>query len=168
VSVGEFAGINFQPIWRLLDTSGAPAGPCGSFQFGSAVCGNPSTGDPFRIEVIDSGLDATGDYILSIGCDPTDTGEHRLPLPTELALHPNRPNPFNPTTSFRFDLPAAAHVLLEVLDLAGRRVATVVDRDMPAGRHQIAWSAADLPSGLYIYRLRSNGIERSRKLMVLK
>ena len=79
------------------------------------------------------------------------------------------PNPFNPNTSIRFDLASDARVTLEVFDVAGRRVATLIDDEpMPAGVHESVFAPRDLPSGLYLCRLKAGGDVQTRKLMLAK
>ena len=74
-------------------------------------------------------------------------------LPLQFGLAQNYPNPFNPRTTIGFVLPQAQHVTLEVYNLLGQRVVTLVDRPMGAGQHSIGFHAADLASGMYLYRL---------------
>jgi len=72
------------------------------------------------------------------------------------------PNPFNPETTLRFDLPVEGRVRLEVYDVAGRLVRTLLDADIPAGSHQAVWDGKDgsgrgMPSGSYFARLSADG-----------
>jgi hypothetical protein len=89
-----------------------------------------------------------------------------------LRLHANAPNPFNPRTTIRFDLPAAARVTLGVYDLAGRLVRVLRDGELrPAGRHIAAWDGRDdagraVPAGVYVCRLEA-GMEIETRRMVL-
>jgi len=89
-------------------------------------------------------------------------------LPQTVALHAGYPNPFNPATTLAFDLPAAAEVRLDVFDVLGRRVATLADGVLPAGTHEVVFEAGDLPSGLYLYRLRTGGRVLSRTMLLVK
>ncbi len=89
-------------------------------------------------------------------------------LPTHFALFQNYPNPFNPATTIRYDVPRAGAVRLEVIDLAGRQVALLVDNVLPAGRHTVNFGARNLPSGVYLYRLSGEGFETTKKLLLLK
>jgi hypothetical protein len=89
-------------------------------------------------------------------------------LPTAFQLHGNYPNPFNPSTVIRYDLPAQSHVRLDVYDLTGRRVATIVDGQMPAGRHDALWNASGMASGMYIYRLETTGHVATGRMTLLK
>jgi subtilisin family serine protease len=90
------------------------------------------------------------------------------PLPQEVALRQNFPNPFNPSTVIRFALPAAAQVDLRVYDLLGREVAVLTSGLRPAGVHEAAFNAAGLASGVYLYRLTAGGVVRTARMMVLK
>lgn len=95
-------------------------------------------------------------------------------LPAVFHLHPNTPNPFNPRTEIRFDLPqAVAGLTLEVFDLAGRRVATLAEGPHPAGRHSVVWNGADddgrpVASGIYLYRLDSPVFRHTHKLALVR
>jgi flagellar hook assembly protein FlgD len=83
------------------------------------------------------------------------------------------PNPFNPRTTLRLDLPASLPVLLTIHDAGGRRVSTLVDERLAAGRHEIPWLGTDaagrgLPSGLYFYRLAAGERREGGKMLLLK
>lgn len=83
-------------------------------------------------------------------------------MPTVLRLYPCQPNPFNPRTTIRYDLPEAGPVRLSVFDLAGRRVRTLVDESMPQGSHEAVWDGRDasgreVSSGTYLARLEFGG-----------
>ena len=88
-------------------------------------------------------------------------------------LAQNAPNPFNPDTVIPFQLTRGGHVSLEVFDVAGRRVRTLVDASLPAGLHQAAWDGRDgggraLASGVYLYRMRGGGRSETRRMLLLK
>jgi hypothetical protein len=89
-------------------------------------------------------------------------------VPTQVVLHRNYPNPFNPVTTFRFELPAAAPVRLVVYDLMGRVVAVLVDGVQEAGVHTVAFDATTLPSGTYLYRLETPQGRLTRTMTVMK
>lgn len=86
--------------------------------------------------------------------------------PSVFHLDGNRPNPFNPTTTISFSIAKEGRVRLTVYDVAGREVAALVDRSLPAGRHEAVLRADRLASGVYFYRLRS-GSETATGRMVL-
>ncbi len=94
-------------------------------------------------------------------------------VPTALALAPNVPNPFNPSTTIAFTLPRDGRVRLDVVDLRGRRVRTLVDESRTAGEHRIVWDGRDengsqAASGTYLYRLTTSDRTISRKMMLVK
>ena len=85
-------------------------------------------------------------------------------LPKEFALRQNFPNPFNPQTKIRFDLPKEAHVILKICNILGEDIRTLVNRDMEMGFHSVIWdgkdeAGKDLPSGIYIYQLQAKSGE---------
>ena len=89
-------------------------------------------------------------------------------IPQEFSLAQNYPNPFNPSTHIRFTLPTASQVRLDVFNLIGQRIATLVDGPTAAGSHDVVFDARGLPSGLYFYTIRSNGHVAMRKMLLLK
>ncbi len=89
-------------------------------------------------------------------------------LPERVNLAQNYPNPFNPTTVIRYDLPQDSAVKLEVFDIAGRHIATLVDGQVTAGSHTVTFDGQNLSSGVYIYRLQAGGTVLSRQLTLIK
>jgi hypothetical protein len=79
-------------------------------------------------------------------------------IPTEYQLFQNYPNPFNPATTIRFALPKAAYVKLQVFDVQGKEITTLVSQDLNAGYYATVWHA-DVPSGTYIFRLQARQID---------
>ncbi len=90
------------------------------------------------------------------------------------ALHPCWPNPFNPTTTIAYELPAPATVTLAVYDAAGRRVRTLVAGEfVAAGHHEVAWDGRDAggrlaAAGVYLCRLRAGAAVRTQRMTLLK
>jgi hypothetical protein len=100
---------------------------------------------------------------------PTITSVHQNgPLPKSFELSQNYPNPFNAQTNIDIDLDQDSRVELSVYDITGAKVTTLVDRELQAGHHSINWDAAQVASGVYYYKMRSNGEELSRKMTLLK
>jgi hypothetical protein len=89
-------------------------------------------------------------------------------VPSGFALSPAYPNPFNPATSITFTLPSDGAVRLVVYDAMGREVAVLFDGHAPAGEHQARFDAAGLPSGVYLYRLVTEGGTLARTMTLLK
>jgi len=88
--------------------------------------------------------------------------------PTRLVLNQNYPNPFNPSTNISFHLPENSMVKLEIFDVLGKHVITLVDGVMAAGYNMVPFEAASLTSGIYIYRLTAGDITLSRHMLLLK
>ena len=89
-------------------------------------------------------------------------------IPTRFALYQNFPNPFNPTTTIRYGLPEASHVLLRVYDVLGREIATLVDAHETAGVHEVGFGASRLASGMYFYRIEASGFAEVMKMVLAK
>ena len=89
-------------------------------------------------------------------------------IPTAFSLNQNFPNPFNPTTSLSFTIPASGEVSITIYDIQGREIERLVEGRHQAGTHEISWNASDLPSGIYFARLTSNGQHQTRKLVLMK
>lgn len=97
-------------------------------------------------------------------------------VPTEYRLEQNYPNPFNPTTTICFALPEGSAVTLVLVDVLGREVATLVDKELQPGEYKVVLDAKDLPTGLYFYRLQTKDRSgasgtrfcQTKRLLVLK
>jgi hypothetical protein len=89
-------------------------------------------------------------------------------LPARFILHQNYPNPFNSNTLVHYQLPTAGHVLLEVYDILGHVVRTLVVERKPAGEYDIRFDGSGLPSGVYVYRLTAGPWVGSRKMILMK
>jgi hypothetical protein len=102
-------------------------------------------------------------------------------LPATFALHQNIPNPFNPSTTIKYDVPEAVEIRLEIFDMLGRLVRTLVNQRQLAGRYAVIWDGRDeygkiAASGVFIYRLRAGspasssgrGFVQSRKMLLIR
>ncbi|HMQ70204.1 MAG TPA: T9SS type A sorting domain-containing protein [Ignavibacteria bacterium] len=89
-------------------------------------------------------------------------------IPAAFNLRQNYPNPFNPTTTINFDMPKDGFVTLKVYNTSGKEVATLVNETKTAGYYTISFNAATLSSGVYYYRLESNGISKVMKMALIK
>ncbi|MBN1999663.1 T9SS type A sorting domain-containing protein [candidate division KSB1 bacterium] len=98
----------------------------------------------------------------------SDVIEVEVQAPTRFELSQNFPNPFNPKTDIVFRLKKDIKVNITVYDILGRRVATIVDRDMTAGSHRITFNGAELPSGTYFCRMTAGDFREVKKMLLLK
>ena len=94
-------------------------------------------------------------------------------LPIQYALHPAYPNPFNPITSLRYDLPEQAKVTLTIYDLMGREITQLVNTTQEAGYRSVKWNATDMhgkpvSAGIYLYQIRTADFVQTRKMVLLK
>ena len=89
-------------------------------------------------------------------------------LPERLTLHSAYPNPFNPSTIISFDLPDADMVSLDIFDIAGRQVASLISEYMIPGSHQINWNPGNLSSGIYLVNLGVGTETFNQKITYIK
>ena len=136
--------------------------------------GQPAVGAQVRLfdltdlrRSVGTTTDAAGYFALSL-----QTLSGGTALPTDFALGQNYPNPFNPSTVIPYQLPAAGHVRLEVFNILGQRLATLVDAEQSAGTYTAQWDGTDaagraVGAGVYIYRLSSGGMTESRRMVLV-
>ncbi|HOD66269.1 MAG TPA: M6 family metalloprotease domain-containing protein [candidate division Zixibacteria bacterium] len=114
----------------------------------------------------------TADLIVGLAAD-VDSGDDNPTLPAAFELAQNYPNPFNPSTTISFELSGPMHVTLEIFNIVGQRVRTLMDGPAEAGRTERTWDGCDeagrtAASGLYLYRLTTGSGSRARKMLLLK
>lgn len=154
VDGGEFT------VWQeeTIETSAMYSGENGKkYEFVSQ-----STDYVGNAEELRSEADTKTEIQLSTSVEPSSG------IPTQFMLEQNYPNPFNPTTTIRYGLPEAGEVSLQVFDMTGRRVATLVNDSKTAGWHTVTFDASNLASGIYIYRIQSGKFINTRKLILVK
>ncbi|MEK7775523.1 MAG: T9SS type A sorting domain-containing protein [Candidatus Zixiibacteriota bacterium] len=111
---------------------------------------------------------------LDVGCVSTGIdNDNPALLPERVALLQNYPNPFNPSTTIRFFLSTRSFVIVEIFNVLGQRIANLVSVEFPSGEHDVLWNGQSdagvaSPSGVYLCRLRANGVTLSRKLVLAK
>jgi hypothetical protein len=93
--------------------------------------------------------------------------------PVSYVLHPSQPNPFNPSTQIRYELPQGDRVRLSIYDVTGRELRVLVDEVKEAGTHTASWDGTDrngqaLASGVYFYRLEAGDFSRTHRMTLLK
>jgi hypothetical protein len=99
--------------------------------------------------------------------------EQPIGIPESFELYQNYPNPFNPQTAIRYSLPRTDYVILEVFDINGRKIVTLVNDIQQAGSHEIVWNAKDkngkdLASGIYLYRFNTTSSLKTKKMTLLR
>jgi len=99
--------------------------------------------------------------------------ERRSTLPEVFALHQNSPNPFNPVTAIKYDMPKAGDVQIAVFNVLGQRVTDLVDGYQEAGSHEVVWNGKDdggssVASGIYFYRIKTSEFSDTKKMLLLK
>ncbi len=116
-----------------------------------------------------AGLDTQPAVCYVGGWTFTATGvEDEVSAPTGFALSQNFPNPFNPTTSIKFNVGERANVSLKVFDMLGREVATLVNEVKESGSYDVNFDAASLASGTYVYKLTAGNFVETKKMVLLK
>lgn len=93
--------------------------------------------------------------------------EGDVEIPEDFNLYQNFPNPFNPATTIKYDIPFSSYVKLYVYDITGKMVAELVNKQMQAGKHQVEWDAVRFSSGVYFYSLYADGESLYLKKMIL-
>ena len=173
-TLSEINNYGFE-VQKAADKSAAFQSISGSFTAGngtttvkhdySYVDNSYATGNVYRLKQLD--LDGTGHF--SDAVDPhAVTGVAVKVLPTEYSLSQNYPNPFNPSTVIEFALPKDSHVTLELYNILGQKVMTLVDEVQPAGYHSVKFDGTNLASGMYLYRLSTGQQTFLKKLLLMK
>jgi hypothetical protein len=110
---------------------------------------------------------------LIIGVKEYTTNEAASILPVDYNLGQNYPNPFNPITTINIALPVAGHMKLDIYNVLGQKVKTLIDNDMPAGYHSVTWNGKDnhgipVASGVYFYHMTAGDYSSYRKMLLIK
>ncbi len=147
----------------------------GQTQIATCSCSIASFGEDESGELYVVGLDGPIYAFEPLpGEMPTNIEMAEQPLPAEIELQQNFPNPFNPSTTIVFSVPGVqGPVELEVFDLLGRRVRSLVADNVRSGSQSALWDGDDedgrrVGTGVYLYRLRANGVELTRKMMLVE
>jgi hypothetical protein len=91
-----------------------------------------------------------------------------LNAPEDYVLLNNYPNPFNPSTTIEFALPDQMNVTIGIYDLNGKLMKVLVDAPRAGGHHTLTFNAQDMPSGMYVCRLKAGDVIRNKKLLLIK
>ncbi len=128
----------------------------------------------YRIAAVDKGIVADTFYSPPTGFyklfwrDSTTSVTQLSPEVFDYSLSQNFPNPFNPSTKISFSIPEREFVSLKVFDILGEEVATLVNKELDAGKYEVDFDGKSLSSGIYIYQLRTKGFINSRKMLLIK
>ncbi len=159
-----------------ISTTNANGDPCDSY---FNIFLNPAFAGDYHLALGSPCIDA-GDPDISYDPDTTiadigafyfdqlDADGTVLLPPVSYVLHANYPNPFNPTTTIRYDVKQTAHVSVKVFNLLGREVTTLIHERIPAGSHTVSWDATGLPSGIYFCQMEAGDFVQTRKMVLLK
>ncbi len=107
-------------------------------------------------------------WLIKVDADPPLGIENPSAYINNYYLYNNYPNPFNPTTTIRFDLPKSSFVTLKIFDTLGREITTLINEKRPAGEYTVEWNGKGLPSGIYLYCLKAGEFTETRKLILQK
>jgi len=94
--------------------------------------------------------------------------EHQMAIPSNYILEQNFPNPFNPSTTFRYLIPTQSKVIIKVYDVLGNEIETLFNEEKSFGTYELTWHAANLPSGVYFYQLKAGEFIDTKKMILLK
>lgn len=169
IAGGAFTTVDGMSASRIASWDGISWSP-----LGSGVNGNVTI-----LTVYDGDLIAGGEFTIAGNrVSPYLARWHREPtdvelveptsLPRDFMLHQNYPNPFNPIAEISFSIPEAADVRLDIFNVMGQQVTTLVNWRCEAGDHAVTWDAAGVSSGIYFYRLQANEFAATKKMVLLR
>ncbi len=126
-----------------------------------------------RILEYTESIEFTSDMIVGDGFNTMPLSREARITPGEYSLSDAYPNPFNPTTTLSFSVPTEGVMSLNIYDMTGRLVSTLVDGNLKQGYHSITWNGMDsnghaVSSGMYIYSLKGEGISITKKMVMMK
>jgi hypothetical protein len=151
----------------------------GDFEKIGFVEGHGNSNSPKEYNFIDSEVNSAGTYSYRLKQIDNDgsyefskTIEVNFGSPIKFELNQNYPNPFNPSTTISFSLPESGKVILKIYNVIGKEIKTLVDGYREAGIYTVNFNAESavggLASGMYLYRLSTNGFTETKKLLLMK
>jgi hypothetical protein len=165
---------------RLSDVSFFGNQPNSDVRYGDYIGVDAFSSKVFPVWTDDRAGGADQEIYAGVVSLPLGVGNVSPDLPFEFQLYQNYPNPFNPTTTIAYTLPSqsvrraegrvgvGSHVTLKVYDLLGREVATLVNEELKPGSYMRTFNAANLASGVYLYRLQSEGTSIIKKMILMR
>jgi len=147
------------PSWtkHVIDNSLAGA---------SGLCGTDFDGDNL-IDIVACGKDV-GHTVLNMQTMVVSPDNSVMEIPRSFQLRQNYPNPFNASTSIKFDLPQSEHITLKIFNILGNEINTLIDGYKSAGTHEIIFSAHNMATGIYFYKLQAGHITETKKMLLLQ
>jgi lysophospholipase L1-like esterase len=138
------------------------------------VQGNGNSNSPKEYSFTDKNLFGSNKFVYrlkQIDVDGTfaysDEAEITL-MPDKFELSQNYPNPFNPSTGIEFSLPYSSNVKIDIFDILGQHIQTLVNEELEEGYHKVIFDASGLPSGTYIYRMITDNFSQAKKMILIK
>lgn len=116
-------------------------------------------------------VDTTANFCIKglfVNDTATGTTNSTVTIPQTYSLYQNYPNPFNPTTTISFDIPKTAKVKLAIYNVVGKEIVSLVNRKMNPGSYEVNWDASNFTSGVYFYRIFSDGFVDTKKMVLIK
>jgi aminopeptidase N len=113
-------------------------------------------------------FDPDNDILLKTASITVGTGTESSELPVNFTLYQNEPNPFNPSSKIKYDIPGLSQVKLTVFDITGKIVASLVNQQQSAGHYEVLFDGAGLSSGIYFYRLETPTFTDTKKMTLIK
>lgn len=158
---------DFAVSWYTVDGGGGRSAGAG-FEIAGTI-GQPDAGS-----MVGGDYEVLGGFWGSVAAQVVDVVDDTpANMPRVFRVHQASPNPFNPTTTIRYELPAAAHVSLRIFDLQGKLVTVLADGVAPAGHHMVRWDGNDhqgaaTASGVYVLDVRAGAASSRQKLILLR
>jgi len=161
-------GIDWINIWKYIEVNLSDAVP--SWVNPNAILTFPIKWTrTYLVETDDSkkddgaiSLDDFRAHFISTGIESNDL------LPKEFRLFQNYPNPFNGNSRIKYSIPQSSNVIIKVFDVLGKEIELLVNDEKTAGTYEVNWNAANLPSGVYFYRLQAGNFVEIKKMILLK
>lgn len=137
---------------------------------------NPYIGQRIRLRFnyfTDNGIPGDGFYfdnfrVVNYTNGPVGITQTGNEIPGRFALYQNYPNPFNPVSKIRFDIPKSSFVKISVYDVIGREVKVLVNQSLNAGSYDTEFNASNIPSGVYFYKIVTEGFTDTKKMALIK
>jgi hypothetical protein len=154
-----------------------------SYMYSVMVYSNEVDGEDLTFKYYDSAIgeiveytetiEFTNNMVIGDGFNTMSLSREAKIAPEEYSLSDAYPNPFNPTTTLSFSVPTKGVVSLNIYDMTGRLVSTLVDGNLKQGYHSITWNGMDsnghaVSSGMYIYSLKGEGVSITKKMVMMK